>query len=305
MLFLAWLLFRSMILGVVAGAAWWLIRGRTHRLPRGAVAVTTAVAAGTALLADFLARWMLGPSTMQLPRPDEVAVWLIDMRFALPLILGICAVIVLGFPLPAHTERGAADLSRRTLFSFVDRRWFGGISAIVGAIIAVTVGAGLASEPDEQGLWRLFVVDLGGKAVAGANIYGWFYSLPALALLVVLLLVALIVLWLIARPSIGADRIDDVWVRRLRTRNVVVVVAGALLIHLGTILSSLGGTASLSTDVSAGEFGYATLGTSFAALQPALQVTGFVVPALGYGFWIVVLLSSIPAYRTARASARP
>lgn len=304
MLFLAWLLFGSIILGVLAGVAWWLIRGRQHRLPSGAVAVTTAVAAGAALVADFLTRWMLGPSTMRLPRPDEVARWLIDVRFALPLLLGICAVIVLAFPLPAHTARGAADLSRRTLFSFGHRRWFGGVSVIVGAIIAVTVWAGMVSVPDEEGLWRLLVVDTGIGASFGTTMYGWYYSLPALALLAVLLAVALAELWLIARPAIGANQGDDVRMRRLRTRNILAVVSGSLLIHLGTVLSSLAGTAAMHGGTSVGEYGFATFGTSFAALQPVLQVAGLAVAALGYAFWTVVLLSSIPAGRTARALAR-
>lgn len=300
---LVWLVFRSMIIGAVAGAVWWLVRGRNTRLPSGAVALLTVVGVGCALLADILGRLMIGPSTLRVPRPDDLARWLLEARFVVPLLLGLGSVIVLAFPLPARTPHGRADLVRRTPFTFGRLWWFIGATCIVGTVLTVTVLAGLASEPDEQGLWRLFVVEtgIGGGAT---TIYGWHYSRPAVALLAVLTAVTIVELWLIARPAIGVDQVNDVLQRRLRTRNILAVASGALLLHLGGVLTSLAGTASMHGGTATGNGGWVVFGTSFAALQPALSLSGLAITALGYALWIGVLLSAIPARRTVRASVR-
>ena len=301
---LVWFVFRSMILGVLAGAAWWLIRGRTNRLPSGPVASLTAVGLGVALLVDILVRLMVGGTTaLRLPRPDELARWLVDARFVLPLLLGIGAVIIVAFPLPTHASRGSANLARRTPFSFGRGWWFIGAIIIIGAVLAVTVAAGMASEPDEQGFWRLLVVDtgIGGGAT---SIYGWYYSRPALALVAVLAAVTVAALWLIARPAVGVDQVNDVQLRRLRTQNILAVVSGALLMHLGGILTSLAGTASMHGGTATGNGGWVVFGTPFSALEPALSLAGIAVTALGYALWVGVLLTAIPARRTVRALVR-
>lgn len=301
---LGWLVFRSMILGVVAGSVWWLIRGRTGRLPSGAVASLTAVGVGAALLVDVLVRLMVGgTSALRLPRPDELARWLVDARFVLPLLMGIGAVIILAFPLPTHASRGSASLSRRTPFSFGQGWWFIGAIIIVGAVLTVTVAAGMASEPDEQGFWRMLVVDTGVGGGA-TTIYGWYYSRPALALVAVLAAVTVGALWLIARPGVGVDQVNDVPLRRLRTRNILAVASGALLVHLGGILTSLAGTAFFHGGVATGNGGWMVFGTPFSALEPALSLAGVAVTALGYAFWVGVLLTAIPARRTVRALVR-
>jgi hypothetical protein len=301
---LVWLVFRSMILGVLAGAVWWLIRGRTNRLQSGPVASLTAVGVSVALLADVLVRLMVGgTSALQLPRPDELALWLVDARFVLPLLFGISAVIILAFPLPTHASRGSASLARRTPFSYGREWWFIAVIIIVSALLIVTAAAGMASQPDEQGLWRILVVDT-GVGGGSTTIYGWYYSQPALALVAVLLAVTVGTLWQIARPALGMDQVNDVLLRGLRTRNIVAVASGALLIHLGGILSSLAGTAFFNGGVATGNGGWVVFGTPFAALEPALSLAGVAVTALGYALWVGVLLSAIPARRAVRALVR-
>ena len=226
-------MFRSMILGVLAGAAWWLSRGRTNRLQPGPVASLTAVGVGVALLVDVVVRLMVGgTSAFRFPRPDELARWLVDARFVLPLLLGIGAVIILAFALPTHASRGSASLARRTPFSF-------------------------------------------GQ--------GW---------------------WFIARPAVAVDHVKDVQLRGLRTRNILAVLSGALLIHLGGILTSLAGNASFNGGVATGDGGWVVFGTRFAALEPALSLAGVAVTALGYALWVGVLLTARPLRRRVRALVR-
>jgi hypothetical protein len=116
--------------------------------------------------------------------------------------------------------------------------------------------------------------------------------------------VTVIVLWLIARPAIGADQVADVLLRRLRTRNILAVATGALLVHLGDVLSSLAGTASLQGGVATGNGGWVVFSTSFSAIQPGLSIAGVAIAALGYALWIGVLLSAIPLRGTVSASVR-
>jgi hypothetical protein len=194
-------------------------------------------------------------------------------------------------------------LVRRTPFSFGQGWWFSGATIIVGAILIVTVAAGMASQQDEQGFWRILVVDT-GIGGGSTSIYGWYYSRPALALVAVLIAVTLGALWLIARPAVAVDQVNDVQLRGLRTRNILAVLSGSLLIHLGEILTSLAGSASFNGGVATGNGGWMVFGTPFAALEPALSLAGVAVTALGYALWVGVLLTAIPARRTVRALVR-
>ncbi len=303
MLLLAWFVFGTMILGILAGGTWWLIRGRKTKPTSGAVVLFTALGSGVAFLGAVFLRTVSAPLLFPSPLPDEITRWLSDAQFTKPLALGICAVIILAFPLTAPSSRGSADLTPRNPFSFGQKRWFIGMATIVGVIVIVTVLAGMASEPDDEGLWRSITVDFGTTTI-GTGIYGWYYSVPALALLAVLLAATVLALWLIARPAIGVDHVNDALTRRWRTRNVVAVASGALLLHLATIFSSLAGSAGLRGTIPVGADGSGTFGTSFAALQPAFVVATFAVGALGYALWVGVLLSTIGARRAAVATVR-
>ncbi|MDJ0349131.1 hypothetical protein [Cryobacterium sp. PH29-G1] len=194
-------------------------------------------------------------------------------------------------------------MARRTPFSFGRGWWFIGVIIIIGAVLALTVAAGMASEPDEQGFWRILVVDT-GVGGGSTTIYGWYYSRPALVLVAALAAVTVVALWLIARPPVGVDEANDVQLRRLRTLNILAVASGALLVHLGGILSSLAGTAFFNGGVRTGNGGWMVFGTPFAALEPALSLAGIAVTALGYALWVGVLLSAIPARRRVRALVR-
>lgn len=223
------------------------------------------------------------------------------MQYVLPLAAGIGAVIILAFPLTTHSPRGSADLTPRNPFSFGRKLWFIGSATVVGIILVVTVLAGLRSEPDDDGLWRSITVEFGTYAV-GSRIYGWYYSVPALALLAVLLAATVLALWLIARPALGVDHVNDVLTRRWRTRNIVAVASGALLLHLSAVFNSVAGTASFHATIPVEGDLLATFGPSFAALEPTLTVGSVAAATLGYALWVGVLLSTVGARR--RASAR-
>ena len=69
---------------------------------------------------------------------------------------------------------------------------------------------------------------------------------------------------------------------------------GGLLIHLGGVLGSLYGTSILRAGFAAGHVGWVQLGTSFAAIGPALQIASFISVVLGLAQWWFTLLSVVP-----------
>ncbi|MEL0625789.1 hypothetical protein V6245_02390 [Salinibacterium amurskyense] len=293
-----WYGLRTAIIGLAVALVWWVARGRTCQLPRGAVSTATIIAAAIALATMiYLLTAGIGFSIVQLPFADQIPYWVFERRISWPLVIGIIAIASLLFPFHAHTTRGQATLTRRTPFSFGRRWWFAGVTSIIGAIVTVTVLAGLASEPDFEGLWRAYTVDGANGSSFGTTIYGWYYSLPALALIAALIVAALIALWLIARPPIHTEHVRDVGMRELRTRNVLAITSGALLLHLGMILNSLASTAQLRGGISLGSSGAASWGTPFAAIHPGLVFAGLSCMALGFALWFGVLLSALPVRR--------
>ncbi|MBH0109948.1 hypothetical protein I6E81_07195 [Salinibacterium sp. NG22] len=295
---LIWFSFRSTIIGLALAVVWRLARGRKGRLPAGLTAVATVAATSLALACLIYLNAAIGFPLLRPPLSEHLPLWVFEMRVLWALGIGILAVALLAIPIGAHTPRGHASLTRRTPFSFGHRWWFAGITTIVGTIVTVSILAGLASEPDEDGLWRNYTVDAGSSISFGTRIYGWYYSVPALILLAALIAVTIIVLWLIARPSLSTDHDDDVRMRHLRTWNILAIASGTLLIHLGSIFTSLSNTAMLRGGAAIGESGWGSWTTPFAAMQPALLYVGLGIAALGYALWFGVLLSAVFMRRT-------
>lgn len=289
-------IFRALLTGLVLGVAWWLwsrragfagVPGRPNRI--------LAVVAGLIPIIGIAAeRSMQVPGVMPLYLATVDFDVLRGVFFALPIMLGVVSLIVLAFPTRSRGGQGAATLTPRTPASFGTRAWFITPALVLVGIVIVTVIAGLASQPDSvTGRYTMYFVELGAERGMGTSIYGWFYSVPSMILLAVLALVTLIVLWLIARPAFGPDYDKDVQERTVRTRNVLAMTTGTLLVHLGTILESLGGSAAVRSSFTA-DGGIVTAWTPFAALESALFLAGGIAVAVGVAAWTIVVLSAVP-----------
>ncbi|HET7414270.1 MAG TPA: hypothetical protein VFI97_01065 [Arthrobacter sp.] len=280
-LFILLFAFGPALLGLVAAFVAWLIARRRSPAPVVGRAVRGWTLAGVliALLAEVVWRIPRGPLS-------EAAR---EGMYAAPLVIGLIAVLILMFPMARRSATGTAALSRRTISSFASRWWFVALIAVVVAVLAVTVPAGMASSPDPQGLYRHYSVDLGTNSSIGTSIYGWYYSLPATVLHGLLLLAALLAISSVARPPLTVEYTADVATRRWRTRNILAVTIGALLLHLAVVLRSLSGTASMSGGISTGQ-GWFSSGTPFAALEIPLRVTGIAADATGWFLWLIILL---------------
>lgn len=170
-------------------------------------------------------------------------------------------------------------------------------------IVAITVTTGSVSQPEPTtGRYAVYFADIGEQYSMGTTIYGWFYSVPCLILLAIMLAAAYLDLVLITRPAPGPDHDRDVQVRTVRTRNVLAVASGALLVHLGMVLASLAGTASMRGEFT-GAGGTVPAWTTFAALGPVFSCAAVVACALGVGLWATVLLSAVSTRHPAQVLA--
>jgi hypothetical protein len=236
---------------------------------------------------------MAFPFWMPFPFTENTALGLRVLDHALPLGLAIVMVVAIAWPPRRPAPAGVADLAPRGLATFTRPRWLGGLAALVVTIVAVSAVAGVASRPDDEGRHLAYRIDA-GLASAGTWIYGWYFSVPSLIAMLVLVTLTLGGILLISRPSLGPHPELATRERRARTRTVLAAASGGLLLHLGDVFGSLGGTASLAGQFSAGTLGTVSIGTSFAALGPALHALAFLAGSLGFALWWFVLLSAIP-----------
>lgn len=293
--------FGSMLMGIVLALVWWFIWGRKMTLPVGS-AGGFAVAAGLlALLHETVMRFVGSAILLPFQLPRFLSDGYMNYRFAGPLLIGILGLVLLAFPVHSRGGRGVAELTRRSPVSFARARWFIAPGVVLALILLMSILAGAASQPDPStGRYTMYLVDLGGEMSMGTSIYGWFYSVPAMILTGVVIMVAITALSLLARPALAEDRPRDIRMRTIRARNIVVAGTGALVIHLSLILDALAGTASIRSQFATSE-GPMSSWTSFAALEPSLVTASELCAALGVALWTSVALAAVPAARRASA----
>lgn len=289
---------------VAAGIAvgFWLFRSRRASIPGSTVRTFTAVGSGFALVVvlgySFLTFWSFWVTSFSID--IYRAVW--DLRFTLPLVLGIIALVLIAFPVRGSSAHGSAELSRRTPLSFSRSWWFIAFGVVFLLAVGLALAAGIASVPDDGGRYTMYFVHVGSMTV-GTTIYGWFYSVPCLILLAVTIAVMATDLAVISRPALALDRDKDTAVRRVRALNIARVGTGAVLIHISAVLQSLASTSSVNAQLPSADAGQISVGTPFAALMTSLQVASLVVMVLGLALWFATLLSVIPVPHRARRRA--
>lgn len=228
----------------------------------------------------------------------------LGIRAAVPLILGILGVALLAVPSrPSPTD--AAQLTPRTVRMFVRPRQPIILAALTALTVVLALAAGVASVTDDLGRHTLFTISLGATGgTASSGIYGWYYSLPALVLLAVLLVVTVAAWLLLPRPAWGDDIYRDTAIRRIRAANITRVACGAVLLHLGVVCGSLAGTASMTMGAHAESVGMISLGTPFAAMEPVLWVAQAIAVTVGCSLWLLTALTGVPMRAQHPAAAR-
>ncbi|MGP9538584.1 hypothetical protein ACT3SP_11265 [Brachybacterium sp. AOP43-C2-M15] len=297
-----WYLLAPVLLGVLFGVAGavglrLLGRGPTVGLDRRS-ALLTVTAAGVASLAVIAIR---GGAVGAMHSPAFSAYpfeLLATVRYLLPLALGVLVVLALAVPAPQEGSVGAS-LARRTWSSFVPRAWTAVVLGVLGVVLAVTVAAGLASRPDEEGRYTRYDFGFDSSSMS-TDFYGWHHSSGPLLCLVLLLAVTVAAWTVIARPPHPAERADleeDVDRRRLRSTNVARIATGAMLLHLATVLGDLAGTAASSLTASAGSGEHFRSVPPFASLAPLMELGALLAGAIGLGLWVFTTLSALRGTR--------
>jgi hypothetical protein len=290
------------LIGTAVAVLWWSVRGRHERVSAGlAVRVGTVVATLLLLLLSFAVTAMSLASLADARLPREFREWVFDARFMLPLLAGIVALLILALPLARRHGAASADLAPRGLASFAPRRGVSVVVALAVLALLAALGAGVLSSPDESGHYTMYLTDTGVVAV-GTSIYGWYYSVPCLVLIVLVLAVGTGGLALLVRPALADDREADIAVRRWRGRSLATVAAATIAFHLGEVFNSLAASASVHGSFNVPEAGSILTYASFAAFRTPFDVLGTVFVALGVLLCLATLLRALTPGSSRRAS---
>ena len=161
----------------------------------------------------------------------------------------------------------------------------------------------MASQLDEEGRWRAYRADLGVMSM-GTDIYGWYYSMPALVFLAALLALVGVALAVIARPPLATDVAADTATRRWRAGHLVTLATAAVLLHLSSILASLSATASMEGGALTAD-GWVIAYGRFAGLEGPLHVASQLTGAVGWACWFLVLLTALTTASTPTVQPAP
>lgn len=293
------LIFGAPALGLLGGVAWWIVRGRVRGSLHGGTAIATVIAGALGLAVDLVPRLLSTPLILPALTSDFWSLYR-DLRFLVAPAAGVLAAGVLALPLSRRRASSTAALTPRSLFSFVQPRWMALPAALLVILVLLTITCGVVSEPDgDTGRYTQWMMDVGGGTQIGTTIYGWYYSLPVLALVAAMIAVGGLALALIARPALAPDSEVDARRRAFRSRNVVASITASLFLTLSGPLQSVAGTASLR-----GQFGSLNVWTPFAALGPALEVAAFAAAACGVGVCAGIVLTATPRPSRMRSADR-
>ncbi|MCK6210693.1 hypothetical protein KZX45_09090 [Georgenia sp. EYE_87] len=297
------LVFRDMLLGLI-GAVLVVALRTWRRRPAVRRAARASMIAGASLGILMMVATVGASIGPFFGLPDFFTDVLVPARFVVPLVAGMLAVTVALLPRAARRHDGASVvLARRTLLTFAPRGGLGALGAVVAVVLALTLAAGTASRRDVDGRWREYWVDVGVMSM-GTEIYGWYYSVPALALLAALLVLVVGALAVIARPPLAADVAADTATRRWRARHVLTLATGAVLLHLSRVLASLSGTASMEGGTSTTD-GWMVAYGRFAGLEGPLLVASQLAGAVGWACWFLVLLAALTTVSNPPVQAVP
>lgn len=132
----------------------------------------------------------------------------------------------------------SADLTPRSWRTVLPSRWLRAGVEIVAVFVVVVVFCGLTAGADEQGRSRAIRFETADASSSASPYPGWFYGVPALIALAVLVVATLVALQRIgttaAFPHVDDAEADLQW-RRASASTVLKLAAGAMLFSLGGI----------------------------------------------------------------------
>jgi hypothetical protein len=220
--------------------------------------------------------------------------------FLLPMMIATaCIAVFLATPLTVRRIVGEPghriDMTPRSVWSFGRGWWFASWIVVAVFLVTTVVLAGLASSRDDRGRFAALSVEAGNVS-GSTGFLGWYFGIPILIGVAALTTVTFIAIWVASRPplAVSAERKVDVLDRRLRTRTILSLGGGALTLTLGWSLLSIGGGASMSLQLPAGELGTISIGTPLAALVVPLNILGLLLQGVGFALLLLPLFTRYP-----------
>lgn len=280
------------VLGLCAALVVRVAQRSRHVAPAGPSRAAATIAALVAIMVSAaLNLWMASPVSGPLSGSLDGFRTQYMLRFLLPLVLGLLILAVSSFRAGTDgRETPKADAAEHAP-TLVRPWWVIALSLVAAAVIVPTVVLGVNSDPDSAGRYLLHTVQL-GAASSSTTIYGWYFSLPGLLLVVAVLAVAGVVLTRLSREGRSAptQRVREL---RAQARVVAAAAGGALLLHLSMVLTDLGEfVSSLHVEFSEGQ-GAMLAGDPSEPSVITLSILSLLATVLGYALWWLIVLSAV------------
>ncbi|MGV8851310.1 MAG: hypothetical protein ACOH1M_01930 [Rhodoglobus sp.] len=297
-------------------------RGRTHEaVVPGRSAFMRAVAVKGSLavlvvylavqwfpLLDVLQRYLLSNSGFDFsPEPWTYAWW----RYPLPLVVAVVVMTVVMVRVATGTvtvEAPVLSMKPRGWASFAGRNELASAASVLGALVSVSLFAGVHSITDKFGLHTLIsgprpvgVSDASWDVYGATTFYAWAYSVPVM---VAAVLLAAQVWWVLhtisTRPFTSRATVDAETRERTRASSVLLrLFIATVLLPLGGALHLIGQAAMFPNVISGPDAGEYLVPLGYASFAPALAVIGAVLQALA----LLILVAAIHGKRSRVSSA--
>ncbi|MDQ0030338.1 hypothetical protein [Arthrobacter bambusae] len=175
-----------LVLGGVLAVGAWLGTRRHGTSLSGRAGVLAAVGGLVPMVVSCLYSIVgVTPQLLTAIGPDA-GMGVLEVRFVTPLAAGLVALVMLCVRGRRKPSTATAGIARRTAFTFLSAGWTVAVVAIVVVTIGLSLAAGLASVPDRVGNYTVLTFQIGTMRV-GTTIYGWYYSVPTMFLLMALI----------------------------------------------------------------------------------------------------------------------
>lgn len=230
----------ALAVAIIVAVVWVIVRRRGRAALPERIAPVIAAARRRALLAVLVAVlvFVLG-AALGLLLPE-----LLGLPLAVtPLAAAAVGLLVYAATPPrsvevAEGEPRTAQLEHRSWLSYIPRGWLHACIEIVVIFVAVVVFCGITAMDDEQGRSRAIGFTVGDNATVGTPYPGWYYGVPALIGLVVLIGATIVALQRIGSTAVfpnPEDADNDAQWRRASASVVLKLATGAVLFSLGGI----------------------------------------------------------------------
>jgi len=259
-------------------------------------------------LLDLAQRYLLPNLSVDFsPDPWGYAWW----SYPLPLIVAVAVLTVVMVRVtrePVVVEAPVLSMKPRGWASFASRKELASAASVLGALVSVSLFAGVHSITDRFGLHTLVsgprpvgVTDAAWDEYPASTFYGWAYSVPVVILAVVLAAQLWWVLHTISvRPFASPASVDAETRERTRASSVLLrLFTAAVLLPVGGALLLIGQTATFSNVITTLDSADYLVQLGYAPFAPAIAVAGAVLQALA----LLMLVAAIHGKRSRVSSS--